>query len=149
MKKLKLIRQEESKGCGIACIATVLGRTYESVRNDFLGDVGEEGLSLEQIMDYIGDHQRTLVHKYVRNYSHKDICKNELLVPFAPIHVLRTIPYANSGVGHLAILDGNGVIHCPDGFTDEFIRGSYAITDVVGIYKDTDFKQSKNEISNN
>lgn len=132
---IKFIEQQEKSGCAIACIAMVLGRTYKSVRDDWQNDFDQDGVFLEKTMEYLGDHDCSLIHKLTRNYNQKDFARKEMLKPFAPVHVVRVMPAFDSDVGHLVVMDARGKLICPQRFTDKNIRDSYAITDVVGIYR--------------
>ncbi len=65
MKKLKLVKQLDESGCGIACLAMVTGESYSNTRDIVFknvdrskpGDmpVDETGLECEEIMDLLTD----------------------------------------------------------------------------------------------
>lgn len=132
---IKLVEQEDDCGCVVACIAMVLGRTYQSVRADWGNDFTTEGVDLEQMMNYLGDHGCSIVYKAMRYYRHKDFAREAMLTPFAPIHIVRVLPNCDSKTGHVVVMDAEGKIYCPGGFSDEEIRRAYAVTEVCGIYK--------------
>lgn len=133
--RLRLIEQEEECGCAIACMATLLGRDYADVRRDWHNDFSKEGIVLDDTIHYLGDHGFSIIHKASKGYNHKDDAREELLKPFAPIHLLRVLQKFDADQGHLVVMMDDGTIFCPAGSTDAEIRDSYAITDVVGLYK--------------
>ena len=76
MKKLKHVRQLDSSGCGIACIAMVMGKTYK------------------EIADTIGE-------EYCKNYGLSDYAMvNYLEGHGCPVKML---PFPNMFCGHVAI----------------------------------------------
>lgn len=135
MKKLKIVETEEDCGCTVACIATVLGKTYQEVSKEFINDFNSDGLTFEDTMNFLGDNGFQVIHKEIRNYGTVKFGREELLKPFAPIHILRVMPKYDAKFGHVVIMDSEGKVFCPSGFTEEEILDSYAITNIAGFYK--------------
>lgn len=129
-----MVMQEDSNGCGLACIATVLNKPYQELKRHFHNDFEENGISLEGVMDYLGDAGLSIVYKTIRNYGRIDFALHELLKPFAPIHIVRLQDKFDSSIGHLIIMDDKGKLYCPQGSSEEYLRSSYAITDIAGLY---------------
>ena len=86
-------------------------------------------------MNYLGDNGFSLIHKEIRNYSSVKFGRAEILKPFAPIHIVRLQQKFDSEYGHVVIMDSEGKLHCPSGFTDEELDDSYVISNIVGCYK--------------
>ena len=135
MKKIKLVKQREGNDCGICVLSTILNKPYEKVKNDFYKDIIEDGISLDDAINYLGDHSCSLVYKTLTNYQNKDTAKDEMLRPFADIHVLSVRPYVDADMYHMVLMNKEGEILDPGGETDEFIRNLYQIVGVVGVYK--------------
>lgn len=135
MEDFNLVKTVDDCGCAVACIATVMGVSYQDVDKDFLNDFNSDGLSFEDTMNYLGDNGFQVIHKEIRNYGTVKFGKKEILKPFAPIHILRVMSKYDAKFGHVVIMDAKGKIHCPSGFTEKDILNSYAITNVAGFYK--------------
>lgn len=132
--KIKHVTQEDTLGCGIAVLAMVTGRTYEEVYADFAQDVGTQGLSLEQIIEYSGNAGFSIIHKYVTHFADIKFGRDEIFSPFAPVHIVRLKQYFDANIGHVIVMDKDGKFFCPSNQSEEEIRNSYAITDVLGLY---------------
>ena len=132
---IKLVEQEEKCGCAVACIAMVLGTTYADVRKDWQNDFENEGVTTAQIIDYLGNVGFAAVYKRISHWTHKDFVREEMLTPFAPIHILSMRPAYDSKNYHVVVMDAEGVLYCPSGLTDEESRRSYLIDETIGLYK--------------
>jgi hypothetical protein len=132
---MRLVRQPEEHGCAIACLAMVLGTTYEKVRNQWLNDFSEEGVELEKTMNFLGEKGYSLVHKEVRNWGNHNFGRKEMLKPFAPIHLVKIIPQFDAPSGHLVVMDRKGKLYCPAGHSDKEVRDCYHVASVIGVYK--------------
>lgn len=133
---INLVPQEEQFGCAVACIATVLGKTYDEISQTFENDFSVSGINLAQAIEYLGDAGYSIVHKYVTHYNNREFARKYMLTPFAPIHIVRIMPRFDSANGHLVIMDYEGTLHCPAGIEEKDIHTSYLISDVVGIFSD-------------
>ncbi len=129
-----MVMQEDTNGCGLACIATIVNQPYQSLKRHFHNNFEDTGISLEGVMDYLGDAGFSLVYKAIRNYAKIDFALDELLKPFAPIHVVRIQDKFDTEMGHFIIMDSKGKLYCPQGSSEAYLKKAYAITDVVGVY---------------
>ena len=132
---IKLVKQEEARGCGIACVAMVLGKSYKTVRNDFENDFEKKGLGFDKFIDYLLDHGLQAIKKEVRGWSHRDFARKEMLKPFAPIHIINVQPQYDSKDRHAVVMDAKGKLYCPSGATEKEIRETYIIHEVAGFWK--------------
>jgi ABC-type bacteriocin/lantibiotic exporter with double-glycine peptidase domain len=128
---MKLVKQEDENGCAIACIAMVLGRSYQDVARDWTHKFKKDGVSLKKIMGYLAEHGCSIVHVEVAYFVDKDFARDILLKPFAPVHIVRTQPQFDSDA-HVVVMAKDGQIFCPSGAED---AEDYQITDVLGIYR--------------
>jgi len=131
---MKLIKQEDVQGCGIACLAMVTGKTYQEVLNDFMNDFEQQGMSLEGIMEYLKDFGYLTLYKSALHYQHNPRLKKDMIKPFADMHIVRILQFFDAEQGHLVVMDNRGKFLCPGGMSDKQVREAYAITDVVGVY---------------
>lgn len=133
-KGFKLVLQDDPYGCGVACIATVLGKPYAMVAKDWVTDFNANGLDLDTIIEYLMHHGKSILMKHVACFQHKDFLRDEMLRPFAPIHIIRVLPCIDSVNAHVVVMTSDGTIHCPGGTEESDIRASYIISHVLGIY---------------
>jgi hypothetical protein len=133
---MKLVLQQDDYGCAIACIAMVTGRTYEDVKQDWRTDVSREGIVTKDILNYLGDCGFSVIYKKITHYDHKGFGRDEMLRPFAPVHLLSARHYFDSANSHLVVMDADGGIYCPGGWSQEEILNAYVIDEVIGLYKD-------------
>ena len=59
---MTVVRQEDAFGCAVACVATVLGRTYGEIREAF-GDVGR-GFTSDVWGEFMAREGYALQHVY-------------------------------------------------------------------------------------
>lgn len=136
MSEIKFVRQEDSHGCAIACIAMVLGKTYKEIAADFENDFTQSGIMFDQTMTYLGNAGFSIIHKEVKRWNEINFARKEMLKPFAPVHIVRVVDKFDSEGGHLVVMTDKGKLLCPDELKDSAIRNKcYSITDVLGLYR--------------
>ncbi len=136
MSEIKFVKQEHKSGCACACIAMVTGRTYAEIDKDFHNDFDEGGIDLVKTMDYLSDWGFRIIKKEIEYYlGDVKFGRDELLKPFAPVHLLRVKSKFDSTSGHLVVMDADGKLFCPSESKEEDIRNSYVITTVLGLYR--------------
>lgn len=113
----------------------VLGRPYEDIRKDFINDFSQQGVTFDETEKYLKDQGVTFVHKELYGFSSGTTAKEEMLMPFASVHVVRVLQYTDVECGHLVVMDGKGHLFCPQKSPEKYLRAAYAVTDVLGIYK--------------
>jgi ABC-type bacteriocin/lantibiotic exporter with double-glycine peptidase domain len=134
MVEIKFVKQKEISGCAVACIAMVLGKTYDEIAADFQNNFSENGIELEKTVSYLADFGFEIIQKEVVAYNNVKFGKDELLKPFAPVHIVRIKLKFDSTYGHLVVMDGSGKLYCPDESTEEKIKNSFVITTVLGLF---------------
>jgi hypothetical protein len=134
-KPIKLVRQEDPFGCAVACIAMVLGRTYESVKADWSNDFAKDGVTTNQITGYLGDAGCSVLYKNLMNWNEKDFARKEMFRPFAPAHILCIKQLYDATIYHAVVMDAKGKIYDPAGHTDKEVKSWYLLDEVIGVYK--------------
>lgn len=132
---MKLIKQEESSGCTIACIAMVLGKTYWEVRKDFVNDFEKEGQNIDLVKDYLGDQGFSIISKKYSHWNHVSVARKEMLKPFAPIHVLQMSQTFDMPHSHVVVMDAKGKLFDPAGNDAKVLQKAYVFHEVIGLYK--------------
>ena len=132
---MKIVRQEDENGCAIACLAMVLKKTYQQVRKDWRDDFLKDGLTTNQMVEYLADHNMTVVLKTLLSYATKDSARDEMMRPFAPIHIINLKQFCDSPDDHVVVMTADGHLYCPGGMTEDEIRNAYMVDEVIGIYK--------------
>lgn len=131
---MELVKQEHKSGCGIACIAMVMGKTYGEIVKEFLNDFDVEGMTTNLLMDYLGNAGFSIVFKQLSRWNHKDFAREEMLRPFAPVHIL-AIKWKADTNGHFVVMDKDGTLFCPSGKSHDEVKSSYLIDESIGIYR--------------
>ena len=65
-KEIKLITQKESNDCGIACVAMLLGRSYNYIKRKLPLD-NKEGISVESVAQFVSTYGL-----WMRDYSNSE-----------------------------------------------------------------------------
>ena len=133
--KVKYVEQDEKNGCGIACLAMVLGTTYAEVRKHFETDFEKKGVPFDRLVEYLGECGHQIVKKEVLNWEHVEFTRQEMLKPFAPMHIVNVQQQFDSKDRHCVVMDANGKLYCPSGQTQETIQTVYAVHEVAGLWK--------------
>jgi len=134
--KVTLVNQTHKYGCSIACAAMVLNEEYDDLIKEFGNNFHKGGIDEETLVDFISDRGYSIIEKKVTVYSKKEFGREELLKPFAPIHIVRVRATADASLQHWVVMDKKGKLICPMEWTDKEVRESYRIMRTVGIYKD-------------
>lgn len=135
MREISFVKQDDLCGCAAACIAMVLGKTYAEVAADFNNDFHDNGIALEDTMSYLSDFGVRVIRKEIIYYGlDVKFGREEILKPFAPVHIIRVKPKFDSTTGHLIVMTKDGRLLCPDGSSEDKIHSFYSVTTVLGLY---------------
>src|SRR5678815_926246 len=85
---IKHVKQQHDKGCMIACIAMVLGWTYDAVVDQFHNDFDKKGMDGKLAKEFICEHRYSCVEKRGTHYGEVREHNKRMIVPFAPIHIV-------------------------------------------------------------
>ena len=61
--KFRFVRQEDENGCAAACMAMILGKTYEEVLKSFLNDFGKQGIQISPVISYLSENGVDVIRK--------------------------------------------------------------------------------------
>lgn len=132
---IKLVEQK-GKTCTIACLAMILGESFDKVERDFLAP--EEG-TLVKTADYLGNHGYSVMIKELMFHSHPSFAREEIIKPFAPAHIVHCKQFADDPVQHVVVMDQNGKVFNPAGPNGRDLEKDYfMITGVLGIWRPVD-----------
>lgn len=131
---MRLIKQEEACGCGIASLAMVLDLKYKDVAKDFNRTFEHEGTSESELVDYLGEHCCELLIKRVNYTCSPEFGRKELSKPFAPAHLL-LVKYRFDSDLHAVAMDSKGKIFCPDSKEHTPINEWYALRCNIGVWR--------------
>jgi hypothetical protein len=130
------MKDETQSDCAIACIAMILGCSYNAVYEDMYDDFEKNGVSFKRALEYLADHGLSVITKEWKCYQ--DIRKNNkrMKEPFADIHLVRVRQYANKSMLHSMVMDKNGRVYDPSPFgrSNKGFAGWYEILEVGGCY---------------
>jgi len=132
---IKLVEQEEAKGCTIACIAMVLGKGYWDVRKHFINDFEREAMTVDQLKDYLGDAGFSILSKRISHYNIAQFGREEMLKPFAPVHIVWYTQFFDMQYSHVVVMDAEGNTYDPAQNEPELIKDAYAVHETIGLYR--------------
>jgi len=139
MSKLKIVKQEQKFGCGVACLATILECDYWKVARCFRVQLDEEGVSAQDIADFLAGYGFDIISATALYYSNGyNTISKRILKPFADIHIVGVnafIDKSKSGDtdGHWMIMTKDGTLYDPS--TGAKFDGSFLYIDVnIGIF---------------
>ena len=105
---MNLVRQFNSKGCGIACVAMITGQSYQECKLALFGTLGKvTGMFHDDVVKFITD--RGFVagkRKYVKDIQGE-------IKPEAMLNLLEVRVYPDSDGSHFVIMDAEGNILDP------------------------------------
>lgn len=131
---MKRIKQEDSKGCGLACLAMVTGESYAEVkrkaRNLYLCGMLDFNL-FQYLYDEVGMFVR-LVRKL--NYVTDETRRWWPPEPFAELHIAKVVKSVDSTTEHYVVMDSEGKVVDPEDPEVERTLGDYLkVTWVAGL----------------
>ncbi len=136
MAEIKYVKQKHKYACSIACASMITGEDYDELLKDFGNNFHKQGIDDDVFIRYLSSKGYSTLQKEVTYFSNKDLGREELLKPFAPIHLVKVKFNADSGLLHWVVMDKRGKLICPMEWTDKQVRESYQVVKVIGIYKD-------------
>jgi hypothetical protein len=131
---IQFVEQTHSAGCSIACLAMVMGRTYEDVCKDFYTDFNDTGILNDVMVEYLSDFGYQTLTIELKSWSDPHFAFDILSRPYAPMHILSVKQYAESKNLHSIVMDIDGTIYNPNknGWTD--ISKYYQIFLSIGVW---------------
>lgn len=133
--KFKFVKQEEECGCAIACMAMILGKSYEEIVKSFYNDFNKQGIKIEPVIEYLSG-EVDVVRKKHWGYSDRKESNKRMIIPFADIHYISFQQFVDSEINHAIIMLKNGKIICPTKKYKIDEISVYQIDDVLGCFYD-------------
>ena len=131
---MNLVLQKEDKGCVIACIAMILGKTYDEVRTDFYQNFNKKGINANRCIDYICEFGYSVVKKEKVPYHRNTKANLEMIKPFADSHIVIIQEFFDNPVSHAIVMDSKGHLLCPEN-QQISLKEVYSVNTVFGFYK--------------
>ncbi len=132
---IQIVKQTDDYGCLAACAATVLNRSYADVAKDFGHDFKSRGLNFDRIIVYLNEQGFDVIQKRGKPCGRVDFARDELLKPFAPVHIVSLREFSDSDTHHSVVMDADGKLHDPAGETEETLKKAYQVVQVIGLFK--------------
>jgi hypothetical protein len=107
---IKHVRQEDPYGCGHACLAMILGKSYSDVRAE-LGDPGR-GQTHQLWLEMLGRHGHTYQHFFRYNPVTNQPREPWPLQPWAPVH-LASVDAGHGPGSHVIVINHDGTVLDP------------------------------------
>lgn len=142
---MKFIKQEQSHGCLIACIAMVMNWGYWDVAQFFVNDFTKSGVPLHKGATFLAENGYSIVSKETPHKCHRDFARDWMMEPFAPNHIIEFFQFTDTPKeSHVVVMDAKGKIFDPGGHTaEDIIKGMYDLSRVIGIYEDKKLVRKK------
>ena len=132
--KFNYVKQEQKKGCVIACAAMVTNQTYKEVARWFAADLDADGVSLSHARAYVCDRGFAVVLTQAFASGDVTASNRRMLRPFADIHILRVLPCVDSEIGHALVMDEAGRIFDPEAAGEQDAESYYFVDQVLGFF---------------
>ena len=127
-KRIKYVRQEETYGCSLACMAMILGISYKDIKAMWDPKYGAKSGIAEFMRTSFLFTKGYIGHTEYKCEAHTQIIRNkeDWVKPFAPIHIVGV----NTSNGPHAIIWCDGKIYDPNvqGIHDIELYDVYEIT---------------------
>ncbi len=122
MREVKAVQQKDRFGCAVACLATVLGRTYDDVRAE-IGDPGR-GLTDGAWSEFLAAQGYAVQHLFrvhQLTQAKRDVWP---AAPWPPVHLC--LVDAGGPGGHLVVMLNDGTVLDPARSGDPVTLAAYA-----------------------
>lgn len=132
---MNYIQQKDSRGCGVAALAMVLGMSYEATAADFTKDpwergtrdLNQQGLYQTEVDRYLWKHNQFVLRKYI--FSGPDWPP----LPFAERHICNVKVSAESPINHFVAMDGSGKVFDPLDESKSSLMQYHSVENVSGL----------------
>ena len=111
----------------------VMKKTYAEIAEMWRRDFSRDGMTTQQICDFLGEHDYGIIHKGIRYAHGRYFGREELHKPFAPVHILSLRAFFDDP-WHVVVMDSNGTFFCPSGNSHEAVSQVYYFDEIIGIY---------------
>jgi hypothetical protein len=126
------VGQEDSNGCSLACLAMILGKSYQEIKADFLY-FENKGVSFFSYDHYLAENGFAVARKY----RHYQIRREEREIwpvePFADVHICTV--RIDPDFHHTVILLKDGLVLDPLTQEKRTLADYSEIDNIAGVYK--------------
>jgi hypothetical protein len=132
MISLVLVKQPEPKGCGIACLSMILGRSYDDLCKEYGRRFQDRGTNLPAVKEFLGNHGWSSISLFRYLFINFDCEKVNIPraewppAPFAPVHIAEV--KQPSGNTHFVLMRADGTV------LDPLRDGEFQLKDWPEIY---------------
>lgn len=132
---INLITQKHNRGCGVACLAMITGKSYDEILEDCEAAWDEQtGLYTNIVDAYLWDHGYAL-RKYYSNNNWQKIKRDPWPIkPFTDIHLVHLRVYELASCEHFVIMSRDGTVLDPKLGHKPSLADYYNIYSISGIY---------------
>lgn len=130
-REVKAVQQQDRFGCVVACLATILGRSYEDVRSE-IGDPGR-GLTDGTWSEFLANQGYAVQHLYRVDQLTQAKRSVWPAAPWAPVHLC--LVDAGGPGGHLVVMLPDGTVLDPARFGPPVTLAAYAsVMAMTGVF---------------
>jgi hypothetical protein len=134
--QIKLVKQDDEKGCSAACIAMILGKSYQEITERLYTNFARTGLSHKVAREFITDFGFQAITKEVWCFHTTELINLEMIKPFAPVHLLEIKVWPDHSTWHALVMDQKGKLFDPAGYDEEWVRTHlHYIHRITGFWK--------------
>jgi hypothetical protein len=134
--KIKYVAQKDPCGCAVACISMVTGIPYDKVAARLEADLSKNGLASEITRNFVTDAGFSVIEAIAHGYNMISQSNKRMARPFADIHIVSVLPFADSEFNHAVVMDKRGRIYDPDSLKRKDLSHYYYIVRVQGYFDD-------------
>lgn len=133
--KIGWVGQKHDKGCVVACIAMVLGWSYDKVVIEFENDFNKHGTNTEFAKEFICEHGFSVIEKRGTGYIDVRQHNKRMMIPFAPVHIVTVQQFVDCPKqAHSFVMGASGEIFEP-GDRDRKTILFYRVKHVMGFWQ--------------
>lgn len=140
-KKVSWVKQEDSHGCGIACLAMVTGKTYTEIRSWFKRpDFSKEGVTFYEVDHYLTEHGYAVARKWQVTQNEERNKRRDIwpALPFADVHICSV---RNEHSQHFVVMLADGMVLDPLFNTPRTLADYVEVCNVAAIHRITERKR--------
>lgn len=133
--KVKWVRQEDSHGCGVACLAMLTAKTYAEVRAWFKRpDFSREGMTFHEVDHYLTEHGYAVARKWQFTQNEEKNKRREVwpVEPFAEVHICSV---RNEHANHFVVLLADGKVLDPLFAAPRTISDYVEVSNVTAVHR--------------
>ena len=129
------VRQKEARGCGIAVLAIVTGKTYDEIAAYFGGEFESQGLYLHDLDVFLSNNGFAYARRFrIGGFRRRTEQTPWPVPPFAPVHIVE-VRYASAPVNHFVVMRRDGTVLDPLQDAERSITDYTEILNITGIWQ--------------